>query len=163
MIQVVVSGAAGQAIVGTDTRLFVLKPGFMAGATFGAEVTSWSYRNLAGVQVHKGLMTGAVVIQAPGQSGRSSTYWGQRKDDPYKAPNAIPVAGNWGPVRVGVARLQDLIDTSHANPGVAPAVPPSNLSSASIAEEVQKLAELLSSGVLTEEEFAAAKQRLIGG
>src|SRR4051794_24341930 len=35
VIRVIVSGAHGQAIIGTDTRAFVCKPGFAAGASFG--------------------------------------------------------------------------------------------------------------------------------
>ena len=69
-IRVLIRGAHGQAIVGTDNRAFVCKPGFMAGASFGAEITSWSYQNLVGVQAHKGLMSGSVVLQGPGQSGK---------------------------------------------------------------------------------------------
>lgn len=74
-VRVIIHGANGQAIIGTDTRAFVCKPGFLAGATFGAEVTSWSYQNVIGVQVHKGMVTGSVVIQAPGQSGKKTSYW----------------------------------------------------------------------------------------
>jgi hypothetical protein len=156
-IQVVIQGASGQAIVGTTSRAFVLKPGFMAGATFGAEVTSWSYRNLVGVQVHKGMLTGSVLIQSPGQTGQQTRYWGTSKeDDPHKAPNAIPVAGNWPAVKKGVAKLQALIDAAHA-PQPATIDPGTQ----SVADELQKLAGLRDSGVLSEDEFAAAKKRLL--
>ncbi len=158
VIRVVIHGANGQAIIGTDSRLFVIKPGFMAGASFGVEATSWSYRNLVGIQVHKGMVTGSVVVQAPGQSGTNSGYWGGDKSDPYKAPNAIPIAGNWQEVRSAVAELQNLIDEAH-NP--AQAAPPAR--AASVADELKKLAELNQAGALTDEEFAAAKQQLISG
>lgn len=156
-VKVVIVGAGGQAIVGTDTRLFVLKSGFLAGATFGAEVTSWSYKNLLGIQVHKGLATGGVIVQAPGQSGLDTSYWRSGKGDLWKAPNAIPVAGAWDQVRLAVAELQQLIDTAHS-PQAAPAS-----GTSSVADEVKKLSELRESGALTNSEFAAAKQRLLGG
>ena len=161
VVKVVIIGAGGQAIVGTDTRLFVLKAGFLAGATFGAEVTSWSYRNLLGIQIHKGMRTGGVVVQAPGQTGYQTSYWGSGKDDLFKAPNAIPVAGNWPAVRAVVAELQNLIDAAHA-PAVAapPNLPPAQ--QASMADEMKKLSELHASGSLTDEEFTAAKKRLLG-
>jgi hypothetical protein len=155
-IEVVIRGAHGQAIVGTGTRVFVLKPGFMAGASFGAEVTSWSYRTLAGIQVHKGMMSGAVVIQAPGQTGVNTSYWGNSKDDPTKAPNAIPVAGDWDSVQDGVARLRALIDAAHA-----PEPNKANTNGASMAAELASLVELRTAGHLSEEEFSAAKQRLL--
>ncbi len=50
------------------------------------------YRNLVGVQLHAGMMSGSVVLQAPGQSGSKTSYWKQGDDDPFKAPNAIPVS-----------------------------------------------------------------------
>jgi hypothetical protein len=39
-VRVIIRGAHDQAMVGTDSRVFVCKPGFMAGATFGVEVAS---------------------------------------------------------------------------------------------------------------------------
>jgi Short C-terminal domain len=156
MIVVVIRGAKGQAIVGSATRAFVLKPGFMAGASFGAEVTSWSYRNLVGVQLHKGMVSGSVVLQGPGQSGKRTSYWGSGDDDPWKAPNAIPVAGDWNEVKAGVAKLRSLIDVAH-NPEHTAAPP----ASPSVVDELKKLAELKDSGVLSDEEFAAAKRKLL--
>jgi len=154
LIKVVVAGAHGQVMVGTDSRLFVIKPGMMAGATFGAEVTSWGYKNLVGIQVHKGMMSGSVIVQAPGQDGHRGSYWGGGKSDPAKAPNAIPVAGDWPKVKEDVAKLQHLIDESHA-PAAAPAA------EVSLADEMKKLAELHAAGVLNDSEFSAAKQRLL--
>lgn len=155
-IRVIVHGANGQAIVGSDTRAFVCKPGFLAGATLGAEVTSWSYRNLLGVQVHKGMVSGAVVLQGPGQTGTKTSYWGGKGDDPYKAPNAIPVAGDWQTIQARVATLRQLIDAAHGS-AVAPAPAPP----ASVADELRKLADLRTEGVLSEDEFAALKSKLL--
>lgn len=157
-IHVVIHGTSGQAIVGTATRAFVLKPGFMAGATLGAEVTSFSYRNLAGVQVHKGMMTGSVLLQSFGQAGEKTSYWRQGDDDTFKAPNAIPIAGGWDVVKAGAATLRQLIDQAH-DPG--PAAAPSHQETSSVADEIAKLAELKAAGALTEDEFTAAKQRLL--
>ena len=159
VIRVIVVGAHGQAIIGTDTRAFVCKPGFMAGASFGAEVTSWGYQNLLGVQLHKGMMTGSVVLQGPGQSGKKSSYWGGKDDDPAKAPNAIPVAGNWKTVNERVARLRQLIDASHAGPSPGSS---GTASVASPADELRKLADLHTEGLLTSEEFEAAKAKILG-
>jgi Short C-terminal domain len=157
-IRVIIHGAHGQAMVGTDTRVFVCKPGFMAGASFGAEVTSWSYRNLTGVQRHKGMMSGSVLLQAQAQTGQKTSYWTGGDDDPSKAPNAIPIAGGWTRVDPCVARLRQLIDQSHA-PASAAAVP----AQSSTADELRKLAELYSQGLITADEFQAAKAQLLQG
>jgi hypothetical protein len=34
----------------------------MAGATFGSEMTSFLYRSLVGVPIHKGLLSGAMIL-----------------------------------------------------------------------------------------------------
>jgi hypothetical protein len=159
-VRVIIRGAHGQAMIGTDSRVFVCKPGFMAGASFGAEITSWSYLNLLGVQVHKGLMSGSVLLQGPGQTGVDTSYWGRQKTDPKNAPNAIPVVEDgkgWDRVQASAARLRQLIDEAHA-----PSAPPSAVSaSASLGDELRKLTELHEQGSLTDEEFASAKARLL--
>jgi Short C-terminal domain len=157
-IQVIIRGAHGQAMIGTESRVFVCKPGWMDGAAFGAETTSWSYRNLVGVQVHKGLMSGAVVLQAPGQTGKKTSYWGNKDDDPAKAPNAIPVVGAWSEVQAGVVRLRQLVDQAHAPVSAAP---PATQAQPSKADELRKLADLHGDGILTDEEFRHAKSRLL--
>ena len=158
-VQVVITGPSSQAVVGTDRRAFIYKKGFMAGATLGAEMTSWDYRNLNGVQIHTGMMSGAVVLQAPGQSGTKTSYWGQGNEDPYKAPNAIPVVRPYEQAKAGVARLRQLIEAvqrAHV-PGAPAAAAPG-----SIADELKKIAELHAAGALTFEEFNALKARILG-
>jgi len=157
-VRAVIDGGSNQAIVGTDTRLFVVKVGWLAGATGGVEATSWGYRNIAGIQTHKGMVTGAVIVQAAGQSGVNTSYWGEGKSDPYKAPNAIPVgAGNWPLVKQGVAEIQRLIDEAHNPQQVTQTAP----APTSIAAEIKSLAELHQAGALTDDEFVAAKGQLI--
>ena len=157
-VRCIIRGAHAQAMIGTESRVFVIKPGFMAGATFGVEATSWSYTNLIGVQVHKGLMSGSVLLQAAGQTAKNTSYWGQGKDDPAKAPNAIPVVGEWDHVQAGAALLRQLIDDAHAPRSSKPVDAPT---SRLIADELRKLVELRSEGVLTEDEFESAKARLL--
>jgi hypothetical protein len=159
-VLVVITGPSNQAVIGTDRRAFIYKnkKGFMAGAAFGSEITSWDYRNLVGVQLHTGMMSGALVLQAPGQSGTKTNYWKQGDDDPYKAPNAIPVVRPFDQAQAGVAELRRLIAQADT-PTAQPTVPASN--GASISDELAKLADLKQQGVLTDEEFAAAKARLL--
>jgi len=69
------------------------------------------------------------------------------------------VAGNWKVVNERVARLRLLIDKAHAGP--SPASAPASHGS-STAEELRKLADLHTEGLLTEEEFQAAKAKILG-
>ena len=160
VVQVVIRGAHGQAIVGTQSRAFVIKPGWMAGATLGAETTTFSYPTLLGVQVHKGMISGAVALQTPAHTGTKMSYWGSQKDDPSKAPNAIPVTNEWPHVKAAASNLRALIDAAHAP---APSTPAAATSDGSFTDQLEKLAALRASGALSEQEFNAAKQRLITG
>jgi len=181
-VEVIITGLHNQAIVGTSRRAFVYKKGFMAGASFGSELTSWEYRHLVGVQLHTGMLSGAVVLQGPGQAGTSTSYWQSRDSDPLKAPNAIPVARPWDQAQHGVARLRELIGMAHRDessaigddetaravdgPG-ASAAPPgggafSTSADAGFAEQpnvqlLRDLAELRDAGILSEKEFEAKK------
>ena len=58
------------------------------------------------------------------------------------------------------------VQHSGAMPGVvpgAPAAPQAGAPAVDIADQLRKLAELRDQGILTEEEFAVQKQRLLGG
>lgn len=152
----IITGPSSQAIIGTDRRLFVYKRGFMAGATLGAEITTFDYRNLGGVQIHTGMMSGAVVLQGPGLPGTNTSYWKSGEGDPYKAPNAIPLVRPYDQAEAGVARLRALISAAHSKAQVT-----TTQTSSSLVDELQKLAELRDSGVLSEEEFTSAKRNLL--
>lgn len=170
-VGVVVVGPSNQAIIGTQRRAFVYKKGFMAGASFGAEMTEWNYRGITGVQLHTGMMSGAVIIQGSGQSGHKTSYWGQGDSDPYKAPNAIPVVRPFDVAQQAVSVLRKLIDD--AQNGVAPSAPvvvqhaaappaPAAADDRLIADQLRQLADMHAAGVLDQTEFAAAKARLLG-
>jgi Short C-terminal domain len=161
-VEVVIMGPSSQAIIGTDRRVFVYKKGFMAGATFGAEMTSWSYRNLLGVQIHTGMRSGAVVLQGPGQSGTRTSYWRGGDSDPWKAPNAIPLTRPFERATEGVARLRQLIDAAHRQvaPTAYDAGPPATAGDDPIAL-LLRLGELRDGGVLTTEEFEAKKAEIL--
>jgi Short C-terminal domain len=162
-VEVIITGPSNQAMIGTSRRVFVYKKGFMAGASFGSELTSWDYRHLVGVQLHTGMLSGAVVLQAPGQSGTATSTWKQGDADPYKAPNAIPIKRPWEPAADGVARLRQLIDEAHQPPsGVVSASPSSQAQAPDPIVQLKQLGELRDAGVLTDKEFEAKKAKILG-
>lgn len=156
-VRLVIHGASDQAIIATDRRALVFKKGFMAGASFGSELTSWAYRNLVGVQIHTGMLSGAVVLQGPGQGGTRTSAWKAGESDPYQAPNAIPLDRPFDGARKRVGALGRLIDEAHRAEQPLPASPALE----SVADELRKLADLRSDGVLSEQEFASLKAKLL--
>jgi hypothetical protein len=68
------------------------------------------------------------------------------------------------PVNHGTAEIIERWFRAHPQFGKNTAsAPTSTTSPTSVADEIKKLAELHSQGILTAEEFAAAKQRLVAG
>jgi hypothetical protein len=131
----------------------------MAGAAFGAEMTSFDYRNIVGIQLHKGMITGAILVQAPGFSATSTSIWRNSDSDPYKTPNAIPIGSAGTYAADGVAALRKLIAASQVDQtGTADAAASTPTS---LAEELTKYVELCDSGAITAAEFDQLKRRLL--
>ena len=111
VIRVVVQGGGAQFMVGTDYRVFVWKKGWLAGATFGQKLASWDYRNITGIHMNTGLISGVLVIQAPGvQSGTVKFQSSIKSENAFALPHAIPLRhGEFAQAEQGVATLRWLI------------------------------------------------------
>jgi hypothetical protein len=90
-VRVVIRGTVGQAIVGTDTRVLVVDPGFVPGADAAATVSSRLYLDVLAVEVNERIYGGSVVLR--GSDGE----------------DAIPAAGDWDVIHQRVATLRGLI------------------------------------------------------
>jgi len=82
LVQVIILGLWDSAIIGTKNRAFIFKKGMMGGVMFGSKLTSWDYRNLTGVQLETGPMSGFVSLQGPGISSQDLSYWDTGKNRP---------------------------------------------------------------------------------
>ena len=108
MVEAVIPGASSQAIIATSQRVYVYKPGSMAGAMGGHKLITWEYRAIYGVQLEIGRLTGAVILQTPGSKGTDTSYWSNDADAPAKAAYAIPVVKNDN-VTEGVKQLRTVV------------------------------------------------------
>jgi hypothetical protein len=152
----VINGASAQAIVALQTRLFIVKPGLMAGATFGARVTSFDYRNITAIEVNKKLVTAVIEVIAAGYQGvRATSFWSTKDgQDAYKISNCLPLArAEADKAEPVLALIRERIAQLHS--------PTQQAGSTSVADELAKLAELHRQGILSVEEFDAAKRRLL--
>ena len=149
-----------QAIVALDDRLLVIKPGFMAGATFGARVTSFYYRDITGIEVNTGLVNGVIEINTPSYQGTGQKdFWNTNNEDkdPYKVTNCLPISKfaikDYKPY---IDQLRTMIkEAKHERQTPPP-------SASGLSKELEKLASFRDSGVLTEQEFQQAKKKLLG-
>jgi hypothetical protein len=154
-------GGWNQAIVALTDRLLVIKPGFMAGATFGSRVTSFYYRDITGIEVNTGLINGVIEINTPSYQGTGQKdFWNIKNEDrdPYKVTNCLPISKfNLKEYKPYIDRVRAMVrEAKHERVASSPPQSGSSLSS-----ELEKLASLQASGVLTDEEFQRAKQRLL--
>ena len=94
-VLVVVRGTAGQAIVGTETRVFVLPP-YVPGAT-PVVAASWPYLDVLGIELNERVVGGSVVVRAT--DGKA----------------AVAVAGDWDVIRARVAMLRGLVAGAHSD------------------------------------------------
>jgi hypothetical protein len=172
-VHVVIVGASGQAIVAADDRMLVIKRGFMAGATFGSKQLDFPYDQVSGIELHLGAMTGFIQITSPAfQANLPGSYWSKdKKHDPFKLPNCIPInRASATKLQPMLGMIRERIARGHWTDGVGappPEAPPpvaeqTNGGAVDLAGQLKQLAELREQGVLTDDEFTAAKQKLLG-
>ncbi len=150
-------GGGDQVIIALDNRLIILKSGIMAGATFGSRVTSFYYTDITGFEINTGLINGVIEINTPSYEGtRQKDFWSMSKDrDPWKMSNCLPIAKlDLGVYQPYLEKLRIKIDTSKQ-------LKTSNERGVEMSKELEKLAELASRGILSEDEFKQAKRRLL--
>ena len=108
---VVVPGAFGCGIIGTDSRALVVKAGARFGTPFRGRAKAFEYESVIGVRLDTEAPPAVVAIDAPHKIGSCRVYWADSRDDPWKARNAVPVdAAAFGTTLEQVVALRRLID-----------------------------------------------------
>lgn len=159
VVRAIVRGTFKSAAICTDRRVFVSKQGFMGGALFGKKLTSYDYRNLTGVHLETGVISGVFALEGPGITSQDLSYWSQGKGDPGKAPHALAlVREDFDQAKAGVALLRQLIADAQ-QPAYAPV--PSAPTPPDVPDQIRKLGELRDAGLLTTAEFESKKAELL--
>lgn len=159
-----VVGASNQALVVTNRKTLIIKAGFMAGATFGAKVTSFDLRTVASVEVRVNMMTGTLQISAGGLQTSDKGYWGTGRESAFQSPNVIPFPrGQENDFQRAAAIIRELAAAAHtpASPTAQTEAPAASIAPDPI-EQLRKLAELKDAGVLTAQEFNRKKADILG-
>jgi Short C-terminal domain len=160
-VQFCLVGNSNQAMVVLTDRVLILKTGFMAGTMFGGRATAFQFTDIGGVQVNTGLINGSIEIHTPGMGAtKAGDYFTMDpKSDPFKLPNCIPIAkSDLTTFQPYLERLRGMIAAARASRGSATLA---SETGRDIASQLQKLGELHRAGVLSDEEFAAAKKRAL--
>lgn len=172
-------GSLGAGVLAAfDDRLVLIKTGTltsaMAGSLGGERATTFNFHDITGVEYNSGLLNGVLEILTPSYNGTANrdfwrgTFQSRNADgnDPYTLSNTLPLTkaehANAQPhlneLRRRVNEFKRTV--TFAMPTPAPAPPPA-APAGSLADEIAKIAALRDSGILTDDEFQAAKTRLL--
>ncbi|MGH3001414.1 MAG: SHOCT domain-containing protein [Gaiellaceae bacterium] len=148
-------GRFGHALVCLDDRLLILKRGFRAGTTFGAMAATIFYRDVTGIQVRMQLVSGWIEISSPSfQGSERKRAWDLRATDRdvFKQPNCVAIQRRHVPVyQVALSELRRLVAEAKLEPDHG-----------GVVDQIERLAALRRQGVVSEDEFALAKSRILG-
>lgn len=157
-----------------DDRCVISKSGiiggFMAGSLGGAREATFFFPDITGIEYNSGILNGVLEILTASYSGAATRdFWSgitnpnrnKSENDPRVSSNTLPLIkpdyieakGLIEELRSTIAAAKNTKVVIEGN--VNPATP-------GLADELEKPARLRDSGVLTEEEFAASKAKLLG-
>jgi hypothetical protein len=161
-------------LVAFEDRLAIIKTGLltsaMAGSLGGERTTVIDFTDITGIEYNSGIFNGVLeVLTASYEGSTNKDFWRGKRDprnsnsnDPHTLSNTLPL--NKLDYKKGAAAIQDLRsriskakrrETSVVANVTVPDGAPSR------ADELKKFAELLAVGAITQDEFDAAKQRIL--
>lgn len=151
---------ANQMLVATPTRIIIGKIGPTAGVTLGALVTSYNYESIVSIETRTGPVNGWLeILSAANQATLNPHFWSNSElNDPFKRPNCLPAPNKslktFAPY---IKRIRERVDAAKKiQPSTTQAI-----QSGDVAEQIKKLSDLKVAGVLSDQEFAQAKSRLL--
>lgn len=154
------------ALVAFKDRCAIVKKGigtsFMAGSLGGGRVATFAYRDITAIEYNSGMVNGVLEILTPSYQGSANKdFWSgafssrnSNSNDPHTLSNTLPLSKPiYSQVRSKIQWMQERIAASkHGG---------STSSGADTVSQIEKLTELHKSGVLSDKEFAEAKQKLL--
>ncbi len=159
----------GGALVALEDRCLIVKSGlmggFMAGSLGGSRVTSFYYRDINAVEYNSGLINGVLELLTASYNGSENRdYWkgtnsprNANSSDPWTLSNTLPLSKlAYQDANALISQLREMIRDSKETK-----ITVNNSGPVSIADELAKLAELKSQGVISEDDFQAAKAKLL--
>jgi hypothetical protein len=176
---ILVSGGGAGLLAAWDDRLAIIKTGaltsLMAGSLGGQRSATFHFSDITGLEYNSGMLNGVLEILTASYSGTPNRdFWrgtsasrNADANDPWTQSNTLPLSKpDYRSALTHIQELRRRIAESKSPrivalpPSASPAPAPAAVS---LGDELNKLAELRASGVLTDEEFTAAKARLLGG
>jgi hypothetical protein len=168
------AGGAGT-LVAFEDRMAIIKTGaltsFMAGTLGGERSATFHYIDITGIEYNSGFLNGVLEVLTPSYQGSANRdFWqgssqsrNADSNDPWTLSNTLPLTKiEYNDYLTEINELKARIRRAkQVNVQVvAPQAPAS--ASDGLTEQLKSLAQLRQAGALTDEEFTAAKARLLG-
>ncbi|NNM45402.1 SHOCT domain-containing protein [Knoellia sp. DB2414S] len=140
----------------------------MAGSLGGERAATFHFVDITGIEYNSGFVTGVLEVLTPSYSGGANKdFWrGSNRsrnadsNDPWTLSNCLPLPkSEYNAAIADVQELKARIGRVKQPTIQVPAPQPP--ASEGLADQLQKLAALRDSGVLSDEEFSSAKARLL--
>lgn len=168
-------GDGAGCLVAFEDRLAIIKTGIITGllaGSFGGERTTIiDFTDITGIEYNSGIFTGVLeVLTASYEGSKNKDFWRGTFDsrnadsnDPFTLSNTLPLTKP--DYKKGAAAIQELRsrisqakrrDTTVVANVTVPAT------EAGPADQLKKFADLLAAGVISQEEFEAAKRSILG-
>ena len=139
----------------------------MSGSLGGSRDATFYFRDITGIEYNSGMLTGVLeILTASYQGSANKDYWtgilngdkNKSGNDPRALSNTLPlIKSDYLSAKPLIDQLRTMIQDSKETKIVVNNTSPSG----SAADELGKLAELMDKGLITLEEFQAAKKRLL--
>ncbi len=168
---IISTGSGAGVFVAFDDRCMIIKVGavtsLMAGSLFGGRVSTFPYSEITGIEYNSGLLSGVLeVLTASYEGTKNKDYWkGTSKsrnsdsNDPWTLSNCLPLdRATYGQAQDHLNGLRKLITDSKKSSVVINNV---GSPSSGIADQLKELGKLRDQGIISEEEFIAAKNKVI--
>lgn len=152
----------GEGLVVTDRRVLIIKGGLASQALFGQKVKSYPFDAITSVEVSAGALIGRIQISVPGTSegaGRSAGPWATAQME-----NVVQISRAMLPQAREIANfIEDKVAAAKRPTVVVAQVPAATPlpGGPSLVEQLKQLGELRDAGVLSADEFDAAKAKLL--
>lgn len=153
-------GKMGSHLVATDRRALLVKVGASSGGFFGRKVTVYPYTQLSSVDLRLGVLNCYALLSGPGSQAQTLMDINAQ----MLADNACAFyRGSEKAFRAVVDILRAQLQAAQQTPAGSGATPgaPAATAGPSIPEQIQQLAHLRDTGILSPAEFEAKKAELL--
>ncbi|KRN13425.1 hypothetical protein IV37_GL000142 [Fructilactobacillus fructivorans] len=158
-LKIALKGTNKEYLFCDESKLYILKKGFMTGHMFGNQTYRMPYANISSVSVDYHMLSGYFEVSAGGVQDSKKNYWATTgKDSPQESPNTITLTGK--PLKETFEKAADMINDIVANIH-NPQNDNSTNQSNSAVDEIKKYKQLADDGIITNEEFEEKKKQLL--